>query len=305
MKSVLITGALGQDGIILSKIYLKKKFKVFGIIKKKNKNSVLNVKYIKNNLKLKSYLTKIIIKIKPKIIVHLAASNNPYNLRKKESYNNNYLKNLEYTKNLVNSVVESRNKCRFIFAGSSLMFKKQKKIKVTEKNNFQSNGHYGKYKIESYKYLTNIFKKHGINSSTAILFNHDSVNRGKKFLIPRLIKAFIKKDKKSIEKIFALNISGDFSNAEDICDGIYKLSISSKKIDKIILSSGKRFYINQLIDYLSKKFSFKIKKGIKLKQSNHKIIGSNLLAINKIKYRNKKNIFDIIDKTILGLKKNI
>ena len=35
MNNVLITGAHGQDGIILSKILLKKKYKVFGIIKKK------------------------------------------------------------------------------------------------------------------------------------------------------------------------------------------------------------------------------------------------------------------------------
>ena len=35
MNKVLITGAHGQDGIILSKILLKKKYKVFGIIKKK------------------------------------------------------------------------------------------------------------------------------------------------------------------------------------------------------------------------------------------------------------------------------
>ncbi len=35
MNKVLITGAHGQDGIILSKILLKKKYKVYGIIKKK------------------------------------------------------------------------------------------------------------------------------------------------------------------------------------------------------------------------------------------------------------------------------
>ena len=48
MKKVIITGALGQDGKILSKIYLKKKFKVYGLIKnikkKKNKKSNLHKK---------------------------------------------------------------------------------------------------------------------------------------------------------------------------------------------------------------------------------------------------------------------
>ena len=46
-KIALITGAAGQDGIILSKILVRKKYKVFGIIKEKNYlNKVKKVKYI-------------------------------------------------------------------------------------------------------------------------------------------------------------------------------------------------------------------------------------------------------------------
>ena len=56
-----------------------------------------------------------------------------------------------------------------------------------------------------------------------------------------------------------MKIYGDFSHAEDICYGIYKLSIY-KKIDKIILSSGKRFFINKVITYLNKKFKYNLYK---------------------------------------------
>ena len=38
MNKVLITGAHGQDGIILSKILLKKKYEVYGLDKVKNNN---------------------------------------------------------------------------------------------------------------------------------------------------------------------------------------------------------------------------------------------------------------------------
>ena len=50
MKNILITGALGQDGIILSKKFLKKKFKVIGLVKKINQLKVKKVKYIKSDL---------------------------------------------------------------------------------------------------------------------------------------------------------------------------------------------------------------------------------------------------------------
>jgi GDPmannose 4,6-dehydratase len=204
LKIVLITGALGQDGIILSKIFLKKKFKVFGIIRKKRKKIVPKVKYILNNLKSKEKIDKILKKVKPSIIIHLAATNNSYSFKNKENFKNNYLLNLIYTKNLINSAVEINSLKKFIFAGSSLMFKNQKKITVTEKSNFGSKDYYSKYKIDSFKYLQKKTKIYDFDSTTVLLFNHDSVYRNKKFLIPRLVKAFIRKDKNLIEKIFSL-----------------------------------------------------------------------------------------------------
>ena len=101
-----------------------------------------------------------------------------------------------------------------------------------------------------------------IKASTVILFNHDSIYRNKKFLIPRLIKAFIDKDYSFIENIYKQNISGDFSHADDICKGIYRLSVSKLDIDKLILSSGRRFYVNRIINFLENFFNFEIKKKL-------------------------------------------
>ena len=301
MKTVLITGALGQDGIILSKIFLKKSYKVLGIIKKNNKNLVKGVKYIVNNLKSKKKIFKILNKSNPSIIIHLAAINNSYYFREKENYKNNYLLNLVCTKNLIQSAVKMKKLKKFIFAGSSLMFKNQKKIIVNENSIFRSKDFYSKYKIESFRYLQKISKKNNFNSTTVLLFNHDSIYRNEKFLIPKLVKSFIRKDKDYIEKIFCLNISGDFSNAENICYGIYKLSVSKKKIPKIILSSGKRLFINDIINFLIKKFPLKISKNLKVSKNNYKHIGSNKLARKLINYKNKGNFFNVINQI---LKKN-
>ena len=301
MKTVLITGAHGQDGIILSKIFLKKKYKVFGIVKK-YKRLIPGVTYIVNNLRSKKKVSKILSKTKPSIIIHLAAINNTYYFRKKENYKNNYFLNLACTKNLISSAVKI-NFSKFIFAGSSLMFKSQKKIKVNEDSRLESKDFYGRYKIESLKYLQKVSKKYNLNSTTVLLFNHDSIYRNEKFLLPRLIKAFIRKDRNFIERIFSLNISGDFSDAEAICNGIYKLSIYKKKVDKLILSSGKRFYINRVINYLCKKFSLQIKKDKKNLNANYKILGSNKLAKKLLKFKNEKNLFNTIDKIVDNYKK--
>ena len=50
MKKVLITGALGQNGKILSNIYSKKNYQVSGFIKKNQKNKIKGISYFNNNL---------------------------------------------------------------------------------------------------------------------------------------------------------------------------------------------------------------------------------------------------------------
>ena len=134
MKRVLITGAFGQDGVILSRLYQKKNYKVFGFVKKKPKKGLKNVTYKINNLKSKNKIKNHLQVIKPNIVVHLASTNNNFLKRKnKKNYNMNYLQNLKSTKNLLNSIVENELKTKFIFAGSSLMFKNNLKKKLQKK----------------------------------------------------------------------------------------------------------------------------------------------------------------------------
>ncbi len=293
MKKVLITGALGQNGKILSRIYTKKNFQVFGFVKKKHKYKIKNVKYLINNLQTKSKIKSDLKKIKPDIILHFASINNSFAKRiKKDNYKINYLYNIQITKNLIDSILKFKKKPKFIFAGSSVMFSSLNKPIISEKNYFNSSEYYGRYKIDAYKYIQS---KENLNATTVILFNHDSIYRNKKFLIPRLIKAIKEKRISFIKKIYFENISGDFSHAEDICYGIYKISTMRKKIDKVILSSGKRFYLNHLIKFLLKKKNLKIKideKKIKNKKHNHKSIGSNIFLKKNIKYKPKKSLKD-------------
>ncbi len=295
MKKVLITGALGQDGKILSQIYLRKKFKVFGIIKKKNKNCISNVKYVYNNLSNRKKITILLKQINPNIIIHLASINNPFTKRKNEKHLINYKKNIKFSKNLINSICKSCVDCKFLFAGSSLMFGKTHREKVNENHKFNANDLYGKYKVDIFNFL----KNKTINATTLILFNHDSEHRSKEFLIPKLVRAFKNKNNSLIKKIYSLNISGDFSMAEDICYGIYKMSLCKKKIDKIILSSNKRLYINDIIKYLEKKTKHYIpEKKIKENRNNRKFIGSNNLAKKIIKFKSKRNLYNLVNKLL-------
>ena len=291
MKKILITGALGQDGIILSK-KLKKNFNILGLSNNLNKKKIDGVNYKVNNLSSKKKILKIFEKFKPDIVFHLASKNNTFAKRKKENFLINYKFNYDCSKNLIDAIVEKKINCKFIFAGTSLMFGNIKK-KVNEKDVFKSDDYYAKYKIDVYKYLNTLKKHKFFQSTTAILFNHDSIYRGKKFLIPKLITASSKKNYKYLKKIFEHNISGDFSHADDICDGLYKLALKKKMVSKIILSSNKRSFINDIIIKLNKKFKSQ-KFDRSKKNQNKKFLGSNSLARKFIQYQPKKDIFDAV-----------
>ena len=133
--------------------------------------------------------------------------------------------------------------------------------------------------------------KKNTNISMAILFNHDSKYRKKKFLIPRLIKFIKKRDFKKINEIYQENLSGDFSHAEDICYGIYKLLISKKNPDKLIFASNKVLYINDIIDYLLKINKIKKTFSLKHKKNSHTPIGNNFFTKKTLQWKIKKNTF--------------
>lgn len=281
MKKVIITGANGQDGIILFKLLTKKKYLVFKLTKKKKKKQKKNYLITSNNNF--NNIKKKIDEIKPNVIVHLGSSNPSYN---KRFLYNDYKKNLVFTKKIIDYVADNKH-IKLILASSSQIFKSNKK-RVNENSPVYERDSYSKFRIQSAKYLIKKKKHLKLNATVLILFNHDLKYRSPRFLLPRLMKAIKINDVDFLKKIYRENISGDFSHAEDICRGIYLLIKKNKNPDKLILSSGKRTYINNIINIFFKRIKyFKLEKNI---QSQNKLIGDNKLAKKILGWEIKKNI---------------
>ena len=299
-KKVIITGALGQDGLILSKIFIKNKFKVIGIVKN-IKNKIDGVKYIKISLENFALFSKKLNEIDPDIFIHLGTDNPNFFETKEYSSNKNYT----IIKNILDFFSIYKKKTKIILIGSSQMYK-EKNLKINLNTNFIPQNSYARFRVKSYKYMIKIKKKNAINASMAILFNHDSIYRNKKFLIPRITKLIKTKKFTHLKKIFKENISGDFSHADDICYGIYKLSNSKINPNKMILSSNKRTYINDIINYLLNLSKNKIKfDNVKIKKYINPI-GDNNFSKKKLKWIIKKNSFVAAKELIQSFrKKNI
>ena len=92
-----------------------------------------------------------------------------------------------------------------------------------------------------------------------------------------------------IKKIYSQNIFGDFSHAEDICNGIFLLIKSNKNPDKIILSSNKLYRLNNLIDFGLRKFNFeKFTKVSNIKTIN--LIGNNKFSKKLLNWKKKNSL---------------
>lgn len=296
-KVVMITGALGQDARIITNIlYKSKNFKIIGTDYRKN---IINkkIKIFKINLFNKNIVKKFVSTHNPKYLIHFASNNYSRNLVRKLVYNKEYLDNFTISKNLIDTIVTLNLKTIFIFAGSVRMYDGYNGKIINEDTRFNPVNYYSKYKVDVHKYFMRLKKQKKINGSTVILFNHDSIFRNKKFLIPRLINYFKNRKFSLIRNIYKSNIVGDFSHAEDICYGIYSLMLKRKYPDKIIFSSFKKTYVNDIILFINKYFNYKINFD-KISKSQKIFLGNNSLAKKYIKYKLKLNIYYVVNELI-------
>jgi GDP-D-mannose dehydratase len=282
-KKIIITGALGQDGKILSKLLIKKGFKVYGFTNLNNKSKLEKVKYKKVDLTNFNKIKNQISIINPTHIIHFGSSNPTF-----KNKNNFFKKNFVSSKNIIDAILRVNKKIQFIFPSSSQIFKK-KRI-VTEDDKFIISSSYTKFRIKIYDYMKSKKIKEELKFTNLILFNHDSIYRSKNFLFPRIFKAVKMNNLKFIKKIYKENLVGDFSHAEDICNAIYLLIKKNKCFDNLILSSKKITKVNDIINLIYKK---KIK--ISFKKNKNYIIGDNSLAKKELGWKIKKNIFIAIN----------
>ena len=287
-KNIIITGALGQDGIILSKLLIKKKYNIYGVVKKLNKKKIKGVNYSTVSILDYRRFSNYIKKVKPHALLHLGTENPNYlELKKKKDF---YKKNLKTTKNLIDYFSKYFPNKKLILIGSSQMYGPSSK-KVNLNSEFNPGNSYARFRVESYNYMVKRKKIDNSKMVTAILFNHDSSFRKKKFLIPRLVKLIKLKNFNKLDEIYETNISGDFSHAEDICYGLYKLMISKYSPDKLIFSSNKRTYINDIIYLLLKKNKIKYNFTNKVKSNSSTPIGDNKFTSRLLNWSHKQNIF--------------
>ena len=296
MKKILIAGITGQDGSLLKEFLQKKKFKILGLSRKKNKNkSIIKTNYSYTSLK------KIILSFKPNEIYNLSGLTKP-SLSWEYPYENFYL-NFTVTLNFLEVIRKYSKKTKYFNAGSSEIFENSPK-KLHEKSKIFPTNPYGIAKSASH-FLINAYRnKYKLFLVNGILFNHESYKNTESYLLKYLLKSSkkIKENKQKNIKILDSRPVRDFGCAKDFVQYFYKL-MQLKKSDDFIIATGKSHSVKNVAKIFQKKFDlkskhFKFSNAFDFRMISLHKKANNQNLIKKLKIKKIKFLPEVIDTMI-------
>ena len=241
IKKALITGVAGQDGAYLAKLLIKKNYKVYGIIRAKQKNNLwrLNKLKIKKNIKLlrtdlNNYedIAKLIKKEKFKEVYNLAATSSVgESFKKPREY---LINNSEIVVNILDSIRLFSNKTKFFQVSSSEMYGNNSQKTIGLKSDPKPINPYAVSKLNSQN-ITKIYRlNYNIYAVCGICFNHESSLRDEKYVSKKIISFLKNIQKNKYSKLTIGNIlkKRDWGSPIDYVNAFW-LSLQQKKTPRL------------------------------------------------------------------------
>ena len=278
-KVALITGITGQDGSYLAELLLTKGYSVHGIVRRvaleDKTHRIWRIKNILNDVNLhaaslENYASifKIIQKIKPDEVYHLAAQS--YVAYSFEDEFSTFNTNINGTHYMLSAVSGFSNKLKFYFAGSSEMFGKVQKTTQDENTPFHPRSAYGISKVTGYHLTKNYREAYKLHASSGILFNHESPRRGFEFVTRKISHAAarIKKGLQKKLKLGNINAKRDWGHAQDYVKAMW-LMIQQDNPGDYVIGTGIE---NSVKDFAKKAF-----KHVGLNYKDHIVIDKSLM----------------------------
>ena len=251
-KRIVITGAAGQDGLILGLKLVAAGHQVVGIVRS-----------VDQQIFLKSYNPKVKVEIldsstlasisdflernQPHQIYHLSAKSSVANSWSDSE--NTLQTNIFHTLNWLNALNDLKmHSTRFYHASSSEMFGLPKSYPQTEETLLHPRSPYGVSKVAAHHLVVNYRESFGQFASTGILFNHESPLRDIKFVTRKISRgvAEIARGNSDSLTLGNIDISRDWGWAPDYVDGMISI-LEHNSPDDFILATGKSHTLREFV----------------------------------------------------------
>jgi len=251
-KTIVITGAAGQDGLILGLKLAKAGHQVVGIVRNADQKKFLESynQLIQAETLDSSTLRPVrefLERIQPDQIYHLSAKSSVANSWSDSE--NTLQTNIFHTLNWLNALNELKmHSTRFYHASSSEMFGLPKSYPQTEETLLHPRSPYGVSKVAAHHLVVNYRESFGQFASTGILFNHESPLRDLKFVTRKITNgvAKIARGKADWLTLGNLDISRDWGWAPDYVDGMSSI-LNYNSPDDFILATGKSHTLKEFV----------------------------------------------------------
>ena len=251
MKSALITGAAGQDGILLSQMLLAEGYEVVGLIKPGTSGAVLHayaprVEVIDCDLADSGGLRSLISRVRPDEIYNLGGVSSIV-----ESVNHpemTHRVNVGAVEILLDSMADLGKQCRLVQAASGTVFEGSDVEPQTELTERAPQTPYAKAKAATLDLLAHARTARGLHASAAILYNHESPLRGSGFVTRRIAEgaARIAAGLQDSLELGNLDVCRDWGWAPDYVRGM-RLMMAAETPDDYILATGTAHWLRDFL----------------------------------------------------------
>ena len=260
-KKALILGITGQDGSFMAELLVKKKYLVYGYVRKSATGNLKNINHLIRNNKIFIHhgdlldfvsLTSVIKKIKPHEIYNFADQDHVKWSTELPIYSfdvtgSSTIKILEIIKN------ESRNS-KYFHPISSNIFGNNLKTKLNENEKLSPLSIYALGKVTSY-YACKMYRDvYNLKICGAIFFNHESERRPDEYVTRKITKTVARIYYGKQQKLILGNVNAkiDWGYAKDYVYAAYQI-MQLKKNDFYIIGSGKK---TSVLEFVKKSFNY-------------------------------------------------
>ncbi|MFN8273783.1 MAG: GDP-mannose 4,6-dehydratase [Flavobacteriaceae bacterium] len=238
-KTVFITGITGFTGRYISDLYKSKNYQVFG--SSNNKEDQTDTIYYCDVLDFES-MSEIIRKIKPNIVIHLAAISYVGHKDVSQMYNVNILG----TKNLLEAIrLFAHDKIeKILVASSATVYGNQEKPILDESMCPNPINDYGISKLAMEFVCKSYFQSLPI--IVVRPFNYTAPEQNINFVVPKITSAF--KNRQAELELGNIDVYREYNSIHLITQYYFLLSISPHKSQVVNLCSGHTYSLKEIID---------------------------------------------------------